>query len=275
MSRLTQGAAIDTVPAISRDGKRMVYSSNRSGKIEIWTRDFESGREAALVPARGRPTISGDGSTVAYSTIQPASIYVVPYQGGTTQKVCDDCFLPWDLSSDGKKVLYWWDRQRRVGLIDVSSGQKIDLLHHPEYAILRSHFSPDDLWIAFHALGKAGTPLFIAPFRGTASGENDWIRVTDGTTLDNVPRWSPDGNQLYFTSERDGFRCIWKQPLDEKTRKPRGPAVPLHHFHNVQRSLSNVNVIYLEISVARDKIVFPLSERSGNIWMAELSQNRK
>jgi eukaryotic-like serine/threonine-protein kinase len=82
------------------------------------------------------------------------------------------------------------------------------------------------------------------------------------------PRWSPDGALLYFVSERDGFRCLWAQRLEPTAKTPFGPAVPAHHFHRARRSLKDVPFQYLEMGVAPDKIVLPLAERTGNIWMA-------
>ena len=79
-----------------------------------------------------------------------------------------------------------------------------------------------------------------------------------------------DGNLIYFTSDRDGFRCIWIQRLDEKTRQPVGSPVPLYHFHGARRSLMNVGLGPLEISLCRDRIVFPMAERSGNIWITSV-----
>jgi len=58
------------------------------------------------------------------------------------------------------------------------------------------------------------------------------------STRDNRPQaidryvwWSPDGNLLYFISERDGFVCLWAQRLDPATKHPQGAAFPIRHFH--------------------------------------------
>jgi eukaryotic-like serine/threonine-protein kinase len=94
----------------------------------------------------------------------------------------------------------------------------------------------------------------------------DWIPVTDGENLDDKPRWSPDGNLLYFTSERDGFRCIWAQRLDAVSKRPVSAPFGVYHFHTSRRSLMNVGLGPLEISVARNALVFNLGEITGNIW---------
>jgi serine/threonine protein kinase len=167
-------------------------------------------------------------------------------------------------------VLYWPMDRKQIGLLDVASREKAIVLKHPEYPLLRSHFAPDGRWIAFDAIVGDQVRLFIAPFQGmSAIGQGTWIAVTNGATLDSTPRWSPDSNSLYFRSGRDGYICLWGQRLDPKTKHPLGEAKPVYHLHGARRSISSVPPSLLEISVAQDKIVFPMGERTGNIWMAE------
>jgi hypothetical protein len=85
--------------------------------------------------------------------------------------------------------------------------------------------------------------------------------------------WSPDGNVLYFLSDRDGWRCIWAQRVEAFGKRPLGAAFPVYHFHEARRTLtSKFHYPEPRIWVARDKMVFELEEVSGNIWMQEGSQ---
>jgi Tol biopolymer transport system component len=103
----------------------------------------------------------------------------------------------------------------------------------------------------------------------TAPGLDTWIAVTKGKTFDTTPRWSPDGTWLYFVSARDGYQCLWRQRLAPDTRQPLGDAKEVYHLHGARRSISSLSPPYREISVARDKLVFAMNERTGNIWMVE------
>src|SRR5262249_34637563 len=49
------------------------------------------------------------------------------------------------------------------------------------------------------------------------------VEVTNDSALDWDPVWSPDGNYLYFVSDRGGSMNLWRVPIDEKTGKPFGP----------------------------------------------------
>jgi hypothetical protein len=113
------------------------------------------------------------------------------------------------------------------------------------------------------------------PFLGERElKESEWIPVTDGSQKDFKSRWSPDGNLLYFVSHRDGFRCLWAQRLDPRTKRPLGAAFEVFPSHRARLSLMNVNVTGLEFSVAHDKIIFNLGELGGNIWMANFDQQQ-
>jgi hypothetical protein len=98
---------------------------------------------------------------------------------------------------------------------------------------------------------------------------NEWIPVTDGSTFNDKLCWAPDGNLIYFTSNRDGFLCIWVQRLDSTSKRPNGAPLPVYHSHSARRSLLNAGILSQGLSVARDKIIFNQCEITGNIWMAE------
>jgi len=124
--------------------------------------------------------------------------------------------------------------------------------------------------VSFNATTPGRSRIFIAPVRGAGLvPETEWLAITDGR-WDDKPRWSPDGNILYFVSEQDGFRCIWANRLDPATKRPSAAPFPIFHAHEARRSLMNLGWGDLQISVARDKIVFNLSERTGNIWTMKL-----
>ena len=46
----------------------------------------------------------------------------------------------------------------------------------------------------------------------------------------------------------------------------------IHHLHFAGRSLVNMNLGDIGLSVARDKIVLAVRELSGNIWMRQATR---
>jgi dipeptidyl aminopeptidase/acylaminoacyl peptidase len=90
--------------------------------------------------------------------------------------------------------------------------------------------------------------------------------VTEPGPWVNKPRWSPNGNLLYYVSDQDGFACIWARRLDPVTKNPVGEPQAVVHFHSGHNSLDTA--YGMELSVADNKLVFNLGEGSGNIWLA-------
>jgi hypothetical protein len=71
---------------------------------------------------------------------------------------------------------------------------------------------------------------------------------------------------IYFISDRDGQFCLWAQRLENVTKRPIATPFPIYHFHDSRLAMDNVGTSFLEIDVARDKIVMGLGELTGNIW---------
>jgi hypothetical protein len=93
--------------------------------------------------------------------------------------------------------------------------------------------------------------------------------------MDWFVAWSPAGNVLYWISERDGFRCLAARRLDSATKRPRGEMSYVLHLHGARRSMMHFRNPHMgRPAVARDKIVFSLAERTGNIWMMQLPEGK-
>ena len=84
--------------------------------------------------------------------------------------------------------------------------------------------SPDGATVVFDLLGD----LFVMPIEG-----GDATAITTGSAWDMQPRFSPDGSEIAFTSDRDGGDNIWvigvdgespRQISSESFRLPNHPA---------------------------------------------------
>jgi len=64
---------------------------------------------------------------------------------------------------------------------------------------------PDGSHIIFDLLGD----LYLLPIAG-----GDATRLTEGAAYDLQPRFSPDGTQILFTSDRDGIDSVWIADFD-------------------------------------------------------------
>jgi hypothetical protein len=100
---------------------------------------------------------------------------------------------------------------------------------------------------------------------GAGQDESQWIPLGEAWGA-GQSWWSPDGNSLYYFSNQDEFACIWVQPLEPATKKPKGPPRAFQHFHGRLRAASAAPFGY---GMTADKHYLPLSETKANIWIAE------
>ena len=272
--RLTQDKALNYRPSLSADGSKMAYTSNRSGKFEIWVRDMISGQESAITTIVKPVTyalISRDGNKIAFWE-DGVRTYVVSTSGGGPRFLCEKCNRPDDWTSDGKIIVPFPPRR-----LDPSNGVLTDLAQHPTLSTTGPRLSPDEKWFTFHTSGNIGQQIgrqrqiFLAPYSGHPVPLSRWLPVTDGQGLDREAAFSPDGNRIYFLSDRDGFRCIWARTLHANTKRPIGTIYPVLHLHNPRISLLHVpNTGLVRITPVGNKIIFAMGELTGNLWMTEL-----
>jgi Tol biopolymer transport system component/tRNA A-37 threonylcarbamoyl transferase component Bud32 len=282
--RLTDDPAQETAPFVSADGRKIAFNrSVNAGKLDLWLKELPGGKETPLLvspvsfQAILGATISPDGSRVAFpvSEGQVRAIYTVSTAGGDPERLCRDCFMNsgngW--SPDARSFIA--SSAEALILVDRASGQKTEIFKNqtPSGSIPnRVRFSPDGKWLSFHVvLVPESRRVYVTPFKGAVlHDEKEWIPITDGLGMERYADWSPDGNVLYFLSERDGFRCIRGQRLDPATKHPVGPPFDVIHFHNARRSLGTGDPVSISPTVARDKMVFSMIETTGSIWMATL-----
>jgi Tol biopolymer transport system component/predicted Ser/Thr protein kinase len=262
LRQLTQDSAADFHPSLSADGRKMVWVSARSGNQEIWIKDLNTGEDAALTASRMdkyNPHFSADGRKVSFAAHREGKwdIYLVPATGGAAEMICEDCGQATGWSPDGK-YLIGNSVGGRLYLVEVASRRRIDLVALSGRWFAGGTFSPDGRWITFLEVGLPPRE-HIAPFQGeTSAPEKDWVSI-----LNELDEWSPDGSLVYGVSDHDGFNCIWAQRVDRATKRPVGSPLPIFHSHGARRT------VFSGISLGREKMVFDMTERTGNIWMAQ------
>ncbi len=215
-----------------------------------------------------RAQISPDGTKIAVGIGGPGKITVVPIQGGVPDVLCPEgcnSILGW--SADSRKILTWKGKPIADFLLDISDGKLTPVLSHPQWDLHRPRFSPDGQWLAVNPkMGERQSALYIVPYRnGVSAAQSEWIPVTDGHGIDGQPEWSPDGNILYFHSQRLGFIDQWAVRLNPATKHPEGEPFLVQAFHTARQAVFSA----LGYAVIKDRIIWSLPERTGNIYVME------
>ena len=241
--RLTEGAATLEHPAISADGRLLLYDAQRYGLQQLFLRDLVSGEER--VAATGPMGVSGgqflrDGRIIYRSG---SDVYVT----GEMRKLATGAQ---PLAVDSKEEIALLRSANSVDALNLKSLERVPYLRA---AVSQAVFSPDDRWVAFAAGGR----IYRARTHGLQEiAQSEWLPVAAG----DKPRFSPDGSLLYFVAS-GAIHAVRLDALGQpfSVWEPREPRL----------SLAAVNPAALELGVARDKLVVLLAESNFNLWMAD------
>ena len=279
-------------PGLSPDGKMLVFRKRRADKEELWAKSLADGRETLLTGAddfrRVNPILSNDGTRLIYVRSGPAQVETDPQvsrtlalratSGGDEQILTSPMqgrisLTDWTL--DGKWILMSSDLQTpgRVALAlfpleaaPRSETQMRVIASNSEYNLWQGRFSPDGRWISFNAF-NATDPSVSTVYAISASG-GEWIKLTEGRYWDDKPRWSPDGKAIYFVSNRTGFFNVWRVRFDPASGKPLDQPTRVTDFESTTQMIIP-NIIQLEMALTSDRIILPMMETFGSIWVLE------
>jgi Tol biopolymer transport system component len=272
--KLFRDAARRTTPSLSGDGGRLVYVFRGLENFAARVRDTKTGAETTVAQSQTdmRARLSPDGSAVAYNSAYSEGervLHLVASSGGESRVLCDKCGLLYDWTPDGKKLVYRTGNPMRFYTVEVATGRQTEILAHPKHTIHAAVYSPDQRWIAMHfapADGPRGIFLAAAGGDGRGAAQSEWLHLMERPGTHGRPWWSPDGSVLYFLSNAGGQVEIWAQRLDRTTKRPAGD--PFVVFTPpAERRIGSGHTF--GPALGRGRLIFPVMESTGNIWLAE------
>ena len=285
--RVLRSDVADVVRAtITSDGTRLAFPRYDATSGSVWVRDLRSGRDRQLAATRRtplNPVISPDGTWVAY-TLSDADQggnsgvgtgFVLPVEGGSARKICDDCEIYQWLRSN-KAIVALRRASDSIVVIDVDTRAEVPILSPSGEGAAaaaetlrpvggrfsRPLVSFDERFISFITERQT----YVAPFSSASRvSRNDWHAILSLTRSgDRTCGWSPDGRLLYLLLETDGFRCLYAVRIDARTGRTSGEVFTVAHLHNASREWGSTGY---SSAVAKGLFLFNQIESSSNIWM--------
>jgi Tol biopolymer transport system component/DNA-binding winged helix-turn-helix (wHTH) protein len=177
---LIESTRLDTNPQYSPNGSRIAFTSERTGKEQIWVADADGSTAMQLTHRDawfGSPRWSPDGRYIAYDGVdgpdRKGDVYVMPAGGGAERRVTPEASheqVP-SWSRDGRWIYYESDRTGVFQLwkTEFPTGRTVQVTFHGGAAASES---PDGQWLYYGKRGETGIWR-----RSVAGGEEE--RVTE------------------------------------------------------------------------------------------------
>jgi Tol biopolymer transport system component/DNA-binding winged helix-turn-helix (wHTH) protein len=202
--RLIASTRKESAPVYSPDGKRIAFTSDRSGTLEVWVCASDGSNPAQLTTLGESdvwaPNWSPDGQNIAFTAVRAgnADLYVVSANGGPVRRLtthpAGDAWPYW--SRDGESLYF---RSTRSGSGEIwkmpaKGGEAVQITRHEGDA---PQESPDGRFVYY----QMGWPAHCSVWRVPAAGGEE-VKVIDSTHTN--AGWTVGKQGIYFFTPPDG-----------------------------------------------------------------------
>ncbi len=227
LTQLTTDPANDAMPAVSPDGSRIAFASNRGGNWDIYVMSSTGGQAIQITSDSAQelhPTWSHDGKMLAYCRLSDTSgrweIWVTEVEKSGVRRFLTQGLFP-DWHPTESRILFQRSRERgdrffSIWTVDYVNGDASSptlIASSAAAAIVNPRWSQDGAYIACATIS--------APAQGSPAGRPEksdiWIMKPDGSGRANLtggrnvnlmPTWGPN-NTVFFVTDRSGSDNIW------------------------------------------------------------------
>jgi len=272
-TQLTDLEGRELYPTIAPDGSSFVFARILAGQSDLFLKRLGGGAPinitAGSLSDDYQPAISPDGLWIAFrSEREGGGIYVISLNGGPARRISHLGYSP-SWSPDGRELAVATEgivdpairlKDSRIWVVDVVTGRSRLLFRGDG---VQPSWSPHGGRIAYWGIppDSARRVLWTVP-----AGGGEPRKVLDDGYLNWNPAWSPDGEHLYFGSDRSGSLNLWRLPIDETMGEVLGDPEPL--------TIPSTAVGFWSVSGDGRRIVYAANESRSNIERLSFDSGR-
>jgi len=209
---LTEGSSIDRQPTYSPDGKRILFSSNRSGNLDLWTMELETGALRQLTDDSAQdwdPAFTPDGAHILWDSDRTGSleVWTANVDGSGARQITRDgvdAENPTE-TPDGQWIIYWSGNSEKRGIWkihpDGTGGVRL-----AEVDGVSTDVSPDGRYVLYVEQNRRRLKNTVH-FLEIGSGRPVPFAIATPFTV-GAPgiiygraRWARDGKSVYYVGE--------------------------------------------------------------------------
>ncbi|HEX9917819.1 MAG TPA: hypothetical protein VGA87_01565, partial [Pyrinomonadaceae bacterium] len=244
---LVSHAANESRPVYAPDGRRLAFTSNRTGGGDIYVLAFDTGELRRVTFDDSNDQLdawSHDGRWLYFSSTSRDiagmnDIFRVSPEGGTPMSVSADRYTNEFFSAPSPD-----NSAMAFAARGIASGQW--------WRKGRSHIDESEIWVLRGVNARTSAPATAPAYE----------RITTGGAKELWPMWNADGRTLFYVSDRDGAQNIWQRGVDAA----RGGAAGAQAV----TKFKDGRVLWPSISADGRVIVF---ERNFRIWKLDTTNN--
>jgi len=208
-------------PAFSPDGNQVVFALRDEKRSGIYSTLVSGGKPLRLTNGSNDdyPRWSPDGREIAFTrpSEQGVAIYTIPALGGFERRLysgpATEFPKAFDWSPDNEYLAISQAESdkthARIALLSLADSRTRPITEPAELMLdMEPAFSPDGSTVAFVMSNVGGmvSELYVVPVSG---GEAKRLTF-DKRTIFPSPAWTPNGNEILFSSSRSGSPRLWR-----------------------------------------------------------------
>jgi serine/threonine protein kinase len=247
ITRLTDLPGLEEFPAISPDGRSVVFTAGVSGRRQLFVQLVGGGASPLPVTSDALdhqfPRWSPESNSIYYFSPGAAgeeqgSIWEVPALGGARRRIMPSIGGA-DVSGEKRLALFQLSKQGIQLVTAPLDASKVDVVREfpPTTYYLYPRWSPDGKWIAFQRGDSIRFDVFVVPATG---GEPR--QLTRDNNMMSGFSWLPDSSGIIYSSSRGGTMPylppmgLWRVSLADESVQQVAPGEASYVHPDIARS---------------------------------------